>query len=172
MLHELAHMPMALTTNFFYKFLAALEDEYDALVHSGYAGEGFPSPGHQLDAGVSHDLPPHLARLKALEVAEKRHRANGVLGGSRLRGRRITAGIDLCELGAQVLHVFRLLKIHIGATFRRLLSVESVMRSSVGRVHFPSAKPRERPRKASKTSSTLLTIPPRTVVLSCVHTSR
>ncbi|KAG2043536.1 hypothetical protein BDR03DRAFT_996287 [Suillus americanus] len=60
---------------FFYKFLAALED-----------------------------LPLPLARLKALEAAEKRHGANGVLGGGgRLGGRRITAleGMDPRELAAQ-----------------------------------------------------------------------
>lgn len=59
-------------------------------------------------------LPLPLARLKALEAAEKRHGANGVLGGGgRLGGRRITAleGMDPRELAAQVLHVFRLLKI-------------------------------------------------------------
>lgn len=36
---------------------------------------------------VSHDLPPHLARAKALEAAEKRRRVGGVLrGGGRLGG--------------------------------------------------------------------------------------
>ncbi|KAG1836735.1 hypothetical protein DFJ58DRAFT_719031 [Suillus subalutaceus] len=45
-----------------------------------------------------------LARLKALEAAEKRHCANGVFGGGgRLGGRRITAlqGMDPRELAAQ-----------------------------------------------------------------------
>jgi hypothetical protein len=132
-------------------------------VRSGYAGEGFFSPGHRLGAGVSHDLPPHLAKLKALEAAEKRHRVNGVLGGGgRLGGRRITAlqGMDPRELAAQVLlRVFRLLKIYINTTFRRLPSAEGVMKLNVGQVHLPSAKPRKRPRKASKTSSILPMIP-------------
>ncbi|KAG2138690.1 WLM domain-containing protein [Suillus bovinus] len=105
MLHELTHNVHGPHDETFYKFLAALEDEYDALVRSGYAGEGFFSPGHRLGAGVSHDLPPDLARLKALEAAEQRHRANGILGsgGSRLGGRRTTAlqGMDPRELAAQ-----------------------------------------------------------------------
>ncbi|KAG1774007.1 WLM domain-containing protein [Suillus placidus] len=110
MLHE-ARKSFNLTHNvngphdeIFYKFLAALEDEYDALVRSGYAGEGFFSPGHRLGSGVSHDPPPHLTRLKALEAAEKRHRVNGVLGGGgRLGGRRVTAlqDMDPRELAAQ-----------------------------------------------------------------------
>ncbi|KAG2367675.1 WLM domain-containing protein [Suillus spraguei] len=105
MLHELTHIVHGPHDESFYKFLAALEDEYDALVRSGYAGEGFFSPGHRLGAGVSHDLPPHLARLKALEAAEKRHRTNGILGGGggRLGGSRITAlqGMNPRELAAQ-----------------------------------------------------------------------
>ncbi|KAG2044554.1 WLM domain-containing protein [Suillus americanus] len=104
MLHELTHNVHGPHDESFYKFLAALEDEYDALVRSGYAGEGFFSPGHRLGVGVSHDLPPHLGRLKALEAAEKRHRANGVLsGGGRLGGARITAlqGMSPRELAAQ-----------------------------------------------------------------------
>lgn len=132
-------------------------------MRSGYAGEGFFSPGHRLGAGISYDLPPYLARLKALEAAEERRRANDVLGGGgRLGGLRITAlqGMDPRELAAQVLLcVFRLLKIYVNTTFRRLPSAESVMRPSVGRVYLPSAKPRGRPGKASKTSLILRTIP-------------
>lgn len=72
----------------FYKFLAGLEDEYDALQRSGYAGEGFFSPGHRLSAGVSHDLPPHIARVRALEAAERRRKAESLTnGGGRLGGR-------------------------------------------------------------------------------------
>ncbi|KAG2076771.1 WLM-domain-containing protein [Suillus decipiens] len=104
MLHELTHIVHGPHDESFYKFLAALEDEYDALVRSGYAGEGFFSPGQRLGAGVSHDLPPHLARLKALEAAEKRNRTNGILaGGGRLGGSRITAlqNMNPRELAAQ-----------------------------------------------------------------------
>ena len=67
----------------FYKYLAGLEAEYEDLKRSGYAGEGFHSPGIRLGVGTSHNLPPHLARLKALEAAEKR-RARGSGGGRRL----------------------------------------------------------------------------------------
>jgi hypothetical protein len=72
----------------FYKFLAGLEDEYDALQRSGYAGEGFFSPGQRLGVGVSHDLPPHLARVRALEAAERRRKTEALTqGGGKLGGR-------------------------------------------------------------------------------------
>ncbi|KAF8559943.1 WLM-domain-containing protein [Imleria badia] len=88
MLHELTHNMHGPHDEKFYKFLAELEDEYDALQRSGYAGEGFFSPGHRLGAGVSHDLPPYLARVRALEAAERRRRAETLTTGSgRLGGR-------------------------------------------------------------------------------------
>ncbi|KAG8219423.1 hypothetical protein J3R82DRAFT_347 [Butyriboletus roseoflavus] len=74
MLHELTHNVHGPHDEKFYKLLAELEDEYDALQRSGYAGEGFFSPGHKLGAGVSHDLPPHIARVRALEAAERRRK--------------------------------------------------------------------------------------------------
>ena len=67
----------------FYKYLAGLESEYEDLRRSGYSGEGFHSRGTRLGVGTSHNLPPHLARLKALEAAEKR-RARDSGGGRRL----------------------------------------------------------------------------------------
>ena len=70
----------------FYKCLAGLESEYEDLRRSGYSGEGFHSAGVRLGVGTSHNLPPHLARLKALEAAEKRRRAGGSGGGRRLGG--------------------------------------------------------------------------------------
>lgn len=73
----------------FYRFLASLEDEYAALKRSGYAGEGFFSKGNRLGTNVSHNLPPYLARQKAIEAAETRRRINAVLGaGGRLGGAR------------------------------------------------------------------------------------
>ena len=69
----------------FYKYLAGLEAEYEDLRRSGYSGEGFHSRGVRLGVGTSHNLPPHSARLKALEAAEKR-RAGGSGGGRRLGG--------------------------------------------------------------------------------------
>ena len=72
----------------FYKSLAELEDEYDALQRSGYAGEGFFSPGQRLGVGISHDLPPHLARVRALEAAERRRKTEALTkGGGKLGGR-------------------------------------------------------------------------------------
>ena len=69
----------------FYKYLAGLESEYEGLKRSGYSGEGFHSRGTRLGVGSSHNLPPHLARLRALEAAEKRkNRGSG--GGRRLGG--------------------------------------------------------------------------------------
>jgi hypothetical protein len=93
--HRLPHLlrivPSQLTHNVhtphddsFYKYLAVLESEYEDLRRSGYAGEGFHSPGVRLGVGASHNLPHHLARLKALEAAEKRRRIGGSGGGRRL----------------------------------------------------------------------------------------
>ena len=96
----------------FYKFLAELEDEYDALQRSGYAGEGFFSPGHRLGTGVSHDLPPHLARVRALEAAERRRRTETLTrGGGRLGGwSSALGGLSPRELVARVSFRFRFSK--------------------------------------------------------------
>ena len=59
---------------------------------SGYSGEGFYSKGHRLGQGVSHDLPPHIARTKALEAAEKRRRIGVMMSGSRRLGGAGNAG--------------------------------------------------------------------------------
>jgi len=77
----------------FYKYLAGLEAEYEDLRRTGYSGEGFHSRGIRLGVGTSHNLPPHLARLKALEAAEKRRRAGGS-GGRRLGGGKAGAFDD------------------------------------------------------------------------------
>lgn len=70
----------------FFEYLAGLESEYNDLQRSGYSGEGFHSPGIRLGVGASHNLPPHLARLKALEAAEKRKK------GASGAGRRLGGG--------------------------------------------------------------------------------
>ncbi|OJA20677.1 Fe2+/Zn2+ regulated transporter [Rhizopogon vesiculosus] len=103
LLQQLTHNVHGPHDEKFYKFLAALEDEYDDLQRSGYAGEGFFSPGHRLGAGVSYDLPPHLARLKALDAAERRRHTNSVLGGGGRLGGRTTALQDMSprEMAAQ-----------------------------------------------------------------------
>ena len=92
----------------FYKFLAGLEDEYDALKRSGYSGEGFFSPGKRLGGGSSRNVPLHAARVKALEAAQRRNRIAGVLnngGGQRLGGRSVPGADNWYgrrELAAQV----------------------------------------------------------------------
>ncbi|KAG8926304.1 hypothetical protein FRC02_008985 [Tulasnella sp. 418] len=92
MLHELTHNVHGPHDQAFYKFLSTLEDEYDALQRSGYAGEGFYSKGTRVGEGVSHNLPLHLAREKALQAAEKRRQVALVLtGGGKLGGQRRSA---------------------------------------------------------------------------------
>nr|VWO98462.1 Uncharacterized protein [Ganoderma boninense] len=87
MLHELTHNVHGPHDAAFYKFLSGLEDEYDALRRSGYAGEGFHAPGQRLGTNVSHNLPLHLARAKAAEAADKRKQVSVVMrGGVRLGG--------------------------------------------------------------------------------------
>lgn len=84
MLHELTHNVHGPHDEHFYKFLAALEDEYDELQRSGYAGEGFYSPGHRLGAGISHNLPSYLGRERALAAAEHRRQMQLLSGGGRV----------------------------------------------------------------------------------------
>jgi DNA-dependent metalloprotease WSS1 len=81
-----------------------LEEEYEALQRSGYAGEGFYSKGHRVGENISHDLPPHLAKAKALEAAEKRRKIGVMLGGGgRLGGRGAARrGMTPRELAAEV----------------------------------------------------------------------
>ncbi|KAJ3180356.1 hypothetical protein HDU85_004061 [Gaertneriomyces sp. JEL0708] len=89
MLHELAHIVRGPHDAQFYKLLGELNKEYDALIDSGYRGEGFESPGHRVGQGISHNLPPHLARQKALQAAERRQRLGQVMlptGGRKLGG--------------------------------------------------------------------------------------
>ncbi|TPX62068.1 hypothetical protein PhCBS80983_g00618 [Powellomyces hirtus] len=89
MLHELTHIVRAPHDDMFYKILGELEKEYDALLAGGWKGEGFFAPGQRVGVGVSHNLPPHQARQKALEAATKRSVMNGTMlpaGGRRLGG--------------------------------------------------------------------------------------
>ncbi|KAI0726150.1 WLM-domain-containing protein [Fomitopsis betulina] len=91
MLHELTHNVHGPHDEKFYKFLAGLEEEYYALKRSGYAGEGFFSPGQRVGTNVSHNLPPHLARQRAYQAAEKRRQISTVLsGGGKLGGGPVT----------------------------------------------------------------------------------
>ncbi|KAI8820814.1 WLM domain-containing protein [Fimicolochytrium jonesii] len=99
MLHELTHIVRGPHDAKFYQFLDGLNKEYDELVAKGWKGDGFFAPGKRVGQGVGHDLPPHLARQKAMEAAEKRRKINEVMipaGGRRLGG---SEGVPLKELG-------------------------------------------------------------------------
>ncbi|KAJ3340875.1 hypothetical protein HDU93_006167 [Gonapodya sp. JEL0774] len=91
MLHELAHIIRGPHDEQFYKALDALEKEHDALVEGGYRGEGFEAPGMRVGHGVSHDVPIHTAKQKAVEAAEKRRRLNSWGGTGAGSGRRLGA---------------------------------------------------------------------------------
>lgn len=101
MLHELTHNVHGPHDEKFYKFLSELEDEFEALKRSGYAGEGFHTPGHRLGENVSHNLPPHIARARALEAAERRRRFSSILGGARRLGGAPRRDLTPRELAAQ-----------------------------------------------------------------------
>jgi hypothetical protein len=81
-----------------------LEEEYEALRRSGYAGEGFYSKGHRVGENISHNLPPDLAKAKGLEAAERKKRIGVMLGGGgRLGGRGVARrGMMPRELAAEV----------------------------------------------------------------------
>ncbi|KAH9897816.1 WLM domain-containing protein [Cubamyces lactineus] len=101
MLHELTHNVHGPHDEKFYKFLSGLEEEYEALRKSGYSGEGFHSEGRRLGTNVSHDVPPHIARQKALEAAEKRRKISVVLGGGGRLGGTIRGSKSPRELAAE-----------------------------------------------------------------------
>ena len=91
----------------FYKFLGELEAEYKKLRDTGYSGEGFFGNGKRLGTGTSHNLPPHLARAKAVQAAEKRQNLQIVLGGSaRKLGGKLPKDLSPRELAAQVCWFF------------------------------------------------------------------
>ncbi|KAK7686699.1 hypothetical protein QCA50_010299 [Cerrena zonata] len=92
MLHELTHNVHGPHDQQFYKYLAGLEEEFESLKRGGYDGEGFFSKGHRVGQNVAHDLPPHLAKAKALEAAEKRRKVSQVLGGPKRLGGGIRNG--------------------------------------------------------------------------------
>ncbi|KAI0684766.1 WLM domain-containing protein [Cytidiella melzeri] len=102
MLHELTHNVHGPHDDKFYKLLSELEDEHLALKQSGYDGDGFHSKGSRLGQYVSHNLPPYLARQRALEAAESRRRVGGMMGGARrLGGAVLSRTISPRELAAK-----------------------------------------------------------------------
>ena len=87
----------------FYKFLEDLEVEYAELRSTGYSGEGFFGNGKRLGTETSHNLPPHLARAKAIEAAEKRRKLHTISGGgARKLGGKLPKGLNPRDLAAQV----------------------------------------------------------------------
>ncbi len=88
----------------FYKFLSGLQEEYDNLRRSGYAGEGFFSAGRRLGENISHNVPQHVARQKALEAAEKRRNISRILNGTgqRLGGLGRNTGLSPGQMAARV----------------------------------------------------------------------
>ncbi|KAG9313977.1 hypothetical protein JVU11DRAFT_4753 [Chiua virens] len=133
MLHELTHNVHGPHDEQFYKFLAGLEDEYEALQRSGYAGEGFFTPGHRLGTGISHDLPPHLARVRALEAAERRRKTEALTkGGGRLGGRSNALGkLSPRELAARAAERRRRDEVACGSGSLALHEAAKAAKSSV-----------------------------------------
>ncbi|KAI0828912.1 WLM domain-containing protein [Trametes gibbosa] len=101
MLHELTHNVHGPHDDQFYKFLSGLEDEYAALRQSGYSGEGFHADGHRVGADISHNLPPHIAKQKAVEAAEKRRQISVILGGGGRIGGMARSNKSPRELAAE-----------------------------------------------------------------------
>lgn len=88
----------------FYNFLSRLEEEYYELKRTGYAGEGFFSPGRRLGEGIPQNVPVYLTRLRALAAAERRQRTNtGTNGPVRLGGGNLASlGLTPRELAVLV----------------------------------------------------------------------
>ncbi|ORX91224.1 WLM-domain-containing protein, partial [Basidiobolus meristosporus CBS 931.73] len=89
LLHELTHIVRGPHDQQFYKLLDELTTECETLMVQGFTGEGFYGAGHRVGQGVSHDLPPHIARVAALEAAEKRRQIGQIMGpanGRKLGG--------------------------------------------------------------------------------------
>jgi hypothetical protein len=102
MLHELTHNVHGPHDDRFYAFLDKLTDEYDALRKTGYSGEGFLSDGYRVGQGVStrdSNLPMDLARLKALEQAEKRRKIGQLMGPAG--GQRLGSGSGTATVGGK-----------------------------------------------------------------------
>ncbi|KAG8896757.1 hypothetical protein FRC00_005316 [Tulasnella sp. 408] len=103
MLHELTHNVRGPHDQEFYKFLSKLEDEYDALQRSGYAGEGFFSRGNRVGEGISHNPSPRVARERALAAAEKRRQIAVVMNaGNKKLGGNSREGKSMRQLAAEV----------------------------------------------------------------------
>lgn len=102
LLHEFTHNVHGPHHKEFYEFLDKLQDEYDVLRTGGYSGEGFFSEGKR--AGSTPNLPPHLARAKALQGAQHRQQIYSIMGpagGNRLGAGRSTLGKTPRQMAAE-----------------------------------------------------------------------
>ncbi|SGY79369.1 BQ5605_C008g05113 [Microbotryum silenes-dioicae] len=87
MLHELTHNVHGPHDTKFFTFLDGLNKEFDALVSTGWSGEGFHGRGERVGVGRSHDVSMGEARELALKKAEERMRLGKLMGkGGRLGG--------------------------------------------------------------------------------------
>lgn len=104
MLHELTHNVHGPHDERFYAFLDQLQDELAELQRRGYSGEGFYSNGHRLggSGGLSHNVPEHIKRLRAVEARNRQQGLLGTGGGARLGGGSL-AGIGLSPKEAAAL---------------------------------------------------------------------
>ncbi|RCH92880.1 hypothetical protein CU098_006070 [Rhizopus stolonifer] len=87
LLHEIVHIVRGPHDEIFYKKLAELQQETEALMTSGYTGEGFYSKGHLLSSSSS--VPRYLSNQAAASAAEKRLKMSKWMtppGGKRLGG--------------------------------------------------------------------------------------
>lgn len=137
----------------FYKFLSELEDEFEALKRSGYDGEGFHSRGHRVGQHVSHNLPPHIARARALEAAEKRRKVGSMLGGARKLGGVVRRDLTPRELAVQVSLFFMSLASRLIDVVPRLLSAEYAMTSHAVPARLLSARSKRLRARAFRTKS-------------------
>ncbi|KAG0244189.1 hypothetical protein BGW41_000176 [Actinomortierella wolfii] len=97
MLHEMTHIVHGPHNVAFYNLFKDLNVEYDKLLDSGYRGQGFDAPGHQLGTGSGglRNRSVHEDRAAALKAAEKRRRLNEMMipaGGVRLGGEKGASG--------------------------------------------------------------------------------
>ncbi|KAI9486106.1 MAG: WLM domain-containing protein [Benjaminiella poitrasii] len=86
LLHEITHIMISPHDANFYKLLDELKQETEALMASGYTGEGFFSNGHKL--GTTLNVPRYLSKEAAATAAEKRLKLSKIMtqGGVRLGG--------------------------------------------------------------------------------------
>ncbi|KAI7903696.1 WLM domain-containing protein [Cokeromyces recurvatus] len=86
LLHEITHIVIGPHDARFYKLLDELKQETEALMVSGYTGEGFFSKGQKL--GNTSNVPRYLSNQMAASAADRRLQLSKIMtqGGVRLGG--------------------------------------------------------------------------------------